>query len=384
MHILFVSSTDVCRGPMARVIAERQARDFEARDALFDSAGINAPIDVAPPYEVVEFLRNQGYSAVGRHRSKPLDAALLRWADLILCMTEQITNETRTLAGVHRAKVLLLNSAVGFGKRSEERDVPQPGSAKGVTLMTTLAQLRAATGKLCRRLSDGEDRPEDFGAEVVEDTGSSSRLADPKVREFLSRYLIECIERSPEPPSTATLCEGLERLGRPLSMFEVEELLNSNLRGRVRKTGTAWAVHEASNPRPGRPGSASPGSAYTGYSSSGPGANTNTNGRASAGAAGPDSANGGPKAKPSADGDSFTDAHDSADITDAEAFEVLSISKETPYGEAQSLYRKLLMRYHPDKFHDDEEFRKMAESKTKRINAAWALIRTRLPEAQSQ
>jgi curved DNA-binding protein CbpA len=38
----------------------------------------------------------------------------------------------------------------------------------------------------------------------------------------------------------------------------------------------------------------------------------------------------------------------------------------------------LLKRYHPDKFHDDEEFRAMAESKARRINRAWEVLKTAL------
>ena len=75
---------------------------------------------------------------------------------------------------------------------------------------------------------------------------------------------------------------------------------------------------------------------------------------------------------------------DSANLSEADALEILGIRKTTPFEEARKKYRSLLQRYHPDKFHDDDEFREMAESKARRINTAWTLVEDVLPKGEAE
>jgi DnaJ like chaperone protein len=57
------------------------------------------------------------------------------------------------------------------------------------------------------------------------------------------------------------------------------------------------------------------------------------------------------------------------------AFAHLGLPRDTTPAAAAKAYRRLLARYHPDKFHDDPEFRALAELKARKLNAAWALVR---------
>jgi curved DNA-binding protein CbpA len=62
-----------------------------------------------------------------------------------------------------------------------------------------------------------------------------------------------------------------------------------------------------------------------------------------------------------------------------EALDLLGIAGEPgDVDEVKKIHRTLIMKYHPDRFADDEEFRSMAEEKARRINMAWDFVRKRL------
>ena len=53
-------------------------------------------------------------------------------------------------------------------------------------------------------------------------------------------------------------------------------------------------------------------------------------------------------------------------------YEILGLSKSASQEEIKKAYRKLSMKYHPDKVgHLGDEFQKIAETKMKEINAAY-------------
>jgi len=383
MNVLFVSEKDECRGPISRVLAQMHARDMDVPGAGFDSAGIVVGRASKPAQEVVAFLRDHGLN-VSRHLSRPIAPAQIRWADLILCMTYSVADRVRDLLGPQRAgMVVVLNDAVGFGRTKAERDIAAVGSFAHRDLLTTYTRIKAATGKLVRRMSHGEDRPSAFGASD-EVAGPEHYLDDPQLRQFLSRYIIEFIERAFEVPRTDDILEALTVLGRPLSLIDLEELIRTDLKGQVRQDeDRRWQIEEhvrverarqrrdrveqqrrreaeaereqARRERERQERRRAPGEEESRRES--------RRDRA--------------RARAYSGGDNGDD--ESGIMTEIQAFAILTITAHTSRGEASRKYKQLLMRFHPDKFHDDDEFRVMAEKKTKRINLAWSLVKDRLP-----
>lgn len=346
MQILFVSANDICRGPMAVALCHRHANEMDVPHAAFDSAGIDATKQEHPYRQVSEFLHGEGLR-IGKHVSKPLRPAQIRAADLILCMTRDIAERTRAAVGPGFAgKVLVLNEAVGFGSSPAAWDIPPLANGSTKTIRELYSQLKATTGRLVRMIEEGDD-PEDFGAKpgVVQKNG---HLDDPQFRQFVARYVVEFVERAFEPPTTKQLVEALAVLGRTLSQLEVEELVAKDLARFVRRNSDGrWERIETEKPK----GKEAPGGAPPPREKAGAGG---ANGRSSSARVA--------KSK----------------MTIQEAYELLGVKPEATFDEAQAVYRKIQMRYHPDKFHDDDEFRRLAEEKSKAVNAAWAMVKEKL------
>ncbi|MDK2970303.1 MAG: Low molecular weight phosphotyrosine protein phosphatase [Candidatus Sumerlaeota bacterium] len=365
MQILYVSDTDVCRGPMARALSLRHAETMGVVGASFDSVGLWVTQPSRPSRELVEFLRDDRLD-ITRHMSKPLQPARVRAADLIVCMTHRLAEKTKkAIEKPYRGKVLVLNDAVGFGAGREAQDILPPRRRTPKEMLAVYSRVKAGTGRLVRMLRDGNMRPEDWGVEPTEHR-KVSYLDDPELRPFLVRFVEDLVERASEGVSVRDVIRALDVLGRPLSAIEVEELLRHDLRGKVRRNYLRrWeAVNEPRGPRASAGGS---GSQSRGPSARGgrrrPAPENTTRKKAPP-----------PPKKPQA----------SARMTFDEALEVLTVKRSTPREEARKIYRKLLMRYHPDKFHDDDEFRQMAEEKTKRLNLAWDVAEMLLPKGTSE
>jgi hypothetical protein len=234
-------------------------------------------------------------------------------------MTREIAARTREqVPPTDRGKVLVFKEAIGFGTDGR----PDISTARAMTpkaLFPVYSQLKAATGRLVRLLANGRPTPADFGA-----TGprGQDQMADPATRAFLARLLIDVLERAFEPMTTRNLHALLGRMGKPVTLADVEMLLQDDLRDLVTRDAEmgTWTRNTRSHTKAKRP---------TGPRHAAP------------------------------------EQHPEETIT-LEA--------------AAKAYRRLLARYHPDKFHDDPEFRALAELKARKLNAAWALVRKVLEE----
>ena len=79
--ILFVCTGNTCRSPMAAAMWRRMGGEAE-------SAGLRAPSGAWASDNSVRVMDEEGIDLRG-HRSSPVTADLLRWADLVYCMTEE-------------------------------------------------------------------------------------------------------------------------------------------------------------------------------------------------------------------------------------------------------------------------------------------------------
>lgn len=344
MQILFVSANDICRGPMSVALSRRHANEMDVPHAAFDSAGIDVGKQEHPYKQVTEFLHGEGLR-IGKHVSKPLRPPQIRAADMILCMSREIAERTKLAVGPRYAgKVLVLNDAVGFGSKPADWDISPLANGSMKTIRELYSQLKATTGRLVRMIEEG-DTAEDFGAKP--DTAEKNgHLDDPQFRHFVGRYVVEFIERAFEPPTTPQIVEALAVLGRALSQLEVEELAAKDLAKHVRRNSDGrWERIEAEKPRAKEAPNAGP----PPREKAGAGANRSSNARV-------------PKSK----------------MTIDEAFELLGVKPDSTFADAQAVYRKIQMRYHPDKFHDDDEFRRLAEEKAKAVNIAWDMVQEKL------
>ncbi len=340
MHVLFLSNHDLFRGPMARAMTQNFAKEFNVFDTSFDSAGIDVQVPTPPEREFAKFLYEHRVSLKG-HRSKPLLAPQIRWANLILCMTHEIADSAKKMVGPpHKGKVVVFNDAVGFGRKKSDMDIPPIQAGSLHSYQAIYSQMRATAGRFARMLGDGDTEPADYGA-VDANTKPDQYLDDPHLRNFLGRYILEFIERAFEPPTTRHICEALEGMGRPLSVIDVEEMLRNDLAPKIQAHPMGgWETRPKAPPKADEP----------------------------------------EEEEPREDNGASEEKLRVEDkISFEEALELFALTENTTLEYAQKIFRKMQMRYHPDKFHDDEDFRKMAEAKAKRLNLAWKVLRDKLP-----
>lgn len=333
MRILYVSDDDLCRGPMAVALSQGHARKMRADFVSFDSVGLRARSNLRPPSEIVRYLRGQGCD-ISRHTSKPLGMEQVRWADVILCMThEQARTAAERVGKPHNAKIRVLNDLTGFGDTERDMDIAGLGKVGVKSLLAVFSRVKASTGRLVRDLGEGLDTPAALGIPEVEDDGAQRAETDPATRQFLAQRIFEAIERAFEPPTSAQIQEALAAIKQEVPLLLIDDILARELSSRVHRDPKGCWI----------PGRASPSGTNHHKASDEPRR----------------------KEKP---------------LSLPEAREILSIDDKMTLEEAKRIYRKLLLRYHPDKFHDDPEFSKLAATKTRRITRAWEVVEKALKE----
>lgn len=342
---------------MARSLAERLARKADLDGTVFDSAGINAPKAGPPDIDAASFLRMEKIDIL-RHRSKPISPQIADSSDVILAMTEDITEQLREkILPQYAPKIILLNDAVDLSTRN--MDILPPADPSVASIRRLYASLLAAVGRLVRTVEDPGACPEWFGAKTMErkfkmgsrssGARASAATIDPEKRRYLANFLFDFLERSFEPPTVSHLIEAVAATGNHLGQLEIEELMRQDLHGYVRQDRQGCWVLKSDATKRRRDEAREKARARTTANQQ--------------------------KAK------AETEVEEK--LTPTVAYQTLGITPETDIEEARRKYRALLKRYHPDKFHDDNEFREMAEKKARRINEAWDLIKNELAQEQA-
>lgn len=131
---------------LARVVAQRRGLAWE-----IDSAGLYAVpgLPISDPATVV--LARRGVEDAHTHSAKPVSAALVEAADLVLAMTESHARELRERFPDAADKVHVLGAFVQDG--TERADLPDPFGGTEADYEACAARLEGWLERLADRLS---------------------------------------------------------------------------------------------------------------------------------------------------------------------------------------------------------------------------------------
>lgn len=146
MNVLFVCTGNSCRSPMAEAVFRRMLRENGDSETSVHSAGLNAPSGWPAPAPAQFAVSLEG-ADLSEHLSRPLDSALLRWADHVVVMTHAHRESLVARFPEATEKVSLLMSHVG---RNE--DVPDPIGGDSESYIRCLQQMKPALAALVRKL----------------------------------------------------------------------------------------------------------------------------------------------------------------------------------------------------------------------------------------
>ena len=114
-NLLFVCSGNTCRSPLAEAVAAHAVKERGWTHVAVASAGTGA-VEGAPASENSVLVGAERGLDLGAHRSRPLEAGLVDWADLILAMSPSHLAAVVELGGAE--KVAMLTDFIegpGFG-----------------------------------------------------------------------------------------------------------------------------------------------------------------------------------------------------------------------------------------------------------------------------
>lgn len=148
-NILFVCTGNTCRSPMAEAVARAELGRRGWEHVAVTSAGTSTESGLAAAPYAVAVSRRRGIE-LGDHASRPLDSALVDWADLILVMGASHRSSVDELGGGDKVALL---TEFASGKEGIGVPVPDPYGGSERIYEETIQELEGLVSVALDRLA---------------------------------------------------------------------------------------------------------------------------------------------------------------------------------------------------------------------------------------
>lgn len=143
-RVLFICTGNTCRSPMAKALLEKLIRQKLKQDFYeVESAGLFAIDGLSASTEAIEVLRYENLDLT-IHQSQSLTDQIVKWADIIITMTEAHYEQLLDLYPAAHDRVFTFSELAGL----TESDVNDPYGKGQAAYQITLQQLKKGMPRL--------------------------------------------------------------------------------------------------------------------------------------------------------------------------------------------------------------------------------------------